>query len=166
MTTEEELLAKAEAPSKEAMRLHPFYRGKVQMVPKCIVRDISDFDIWYSPGVAEPCMDISRNPNKVYEHTNKGNTVAVITDGTRVLGLGDIGPEASLPVMEGKALIYKYLGGVLTHRGCSFLMQPIIGKVGGVLMLAEVTPTSNRAALAPNPLVDAILSLLPVQGAM
>jgi malate dehydrogenase (oxaloacetate-decarboxylating) len=112
MATEEELLAKAEAPSKEAMRLHPFYRGKVQMVPKCIVRDISDFDIWYSPGVAEPCMDISRNPDKVYEHTNKGNSVAVITDGTRVLGLGDIGPEASLPVMEGKALIYKYLGGV------------------------------------------------------
>ena len=57
-------------------------------------------------------MDIHRNPDKVYEHTNKGNSVAVITDGTRVLGLGDIGPEASLPVMEGKALIYKYLGGV------------------------------------------------------
>ncbi len=112
MTTEQELLAKAEAPAKEAMRLHPFYKGKVQMVPKCAVRSIHDFDIWYSPGVAEPCMDINRNPDKVYEHTNKGNTVAVITDGTRVLGLGDIGPEASLPVMEGKALIYKYLGGV------------------------------------------------------
>ena len=112
MTTEAELLAKAEAPSKEAMRLHPFYRGKLQVVPKCVVRGISDFDIWYSPGVAEPCMDIHRRPEAVYEHTNKGNTVAVITDGSRVLGMGDIGPEASLPVMEGKALIYKYLGGV------------------------------------------------------
>ena len=115
MTTEEQLeqlLAKAEAPSQEALRLHPFYRGKIQMVPKCPVRSIDDFNIWYTPGVAEPCLEIQRHPEKVFDYTNKGNTVAVITDGTRVLGLGDIGPEAGLPVMEGKALIYKYLGGV------------------------------------------------------
>ncbi len=112
MTTEEELLAKANAPSKEAMRLHPFYKGKMQMVPKCVVRTIHDFDIWYTPGVAEPCLEIQRRPEAVFEYTNKANTVAVITDGTRILGLGDIGPEAGLPVMEGKALIYKYLGGV------------------------------------------------------
>jgi len=112
LTTVEELLAKAEAPSKEAMRLHPFYRGKMQTIPKCVVRDIHDFDIWYSPGVAAPCRDIEKRPEAVFEHTNKGNTVAVLTDGTRVLGLGDIGPEAGLPVMEGKAMLYKYLGGV------------------------------------------------------
>ena len=76
------------------------------------MRNFSDFAIWYTPGVAEPCKDIQKNPETVYEHTSKGNMVAVISDGTRVLGLGDIGPEAGLPVMEGKSLLFKYLGGV------------------------------------------------------
>jgi malate dehydrogenase (oxaloacetate-decarboxylating) len=108
----DELLAKAQKPSADAMQLHPFYRGKVETTLKCVVRDINDFAIWYTPGVAAPCRDIEANPEKVYDHTNKWNTVAVISDGTRVLGLGDIGPKAGLPVMEGKALLYKYLGGV------------------------------------------------------
>jgi malate dehydrogenase (oxaloacetate-decarboxylating) len=112
MLTKEELLAKAKKPAKDAMRLHPFYQGKVQITAKCAVRDVSDFSIWYTPGVAAPCLDIQAHPEKVFEHTNKGNTVAIVSDGTRVLGLGDIGPEAGLPVMEGKALIFKYLGGV------------------------------------------------------
>ena len=112
MLTKEELLAKAKKPAKDAMRLHPFYQGKVQITAKCAVRDVSDFSIWYTPGVAAPCRDIQAHPEKVFEHTNKGNTVAIVSDGTRVLGLGDIGPEAGLPVMEGKALIFKYLGGV------------------------------------------------------
>lgn len=106
------LLAKAKKPAADAMTLHPFYKGKVETVLKCTVRDINDFAIWYTPGVAAPCRDIHENPEKVYDHTNKWNTVAVISDGTRVLGLGDIGPKAGLPVMEGKALLYKYLGGV------------------------------------------------------
>jgi malate dehydrogenase (oxaloacetate-decarboxylating) len=76
------------------------------------VRDFNDFAIWYTPGVAAPCRAIAENPEKVYDYTNKWNTVAVVSDGTRVLGLGDIGPKAGLPVMEGKALLYKYLGGV------------------------------------------------------
>ena len=108
----EELLAKAKKPSADAMELHPFYKGKVETALKCTVRDFNDFAIWYTPGVAAPCRDIEANPEKVYDHTNKWNTVAVISDGTRVLGLGDIGPKAGLPVMEGKALLYKYLGGV------------------------------------------------------
>lgn len=106
------LLAKARKPAKDALRLHPFYRGKVETVLKCAVRDFHDFAIWYTPGVAAPCRAIAENPEKVYNYTNKWNTVAVISDGTRVLGLGDIGPKAGLPVMEGKALLYKYLGGV------------------------------------------------------
>jgi malate dehydrogenase (oxaloacetate-decarboxylating) len=108
----DELLAKAKQPSEDAMKLHPFYRGKVETVLKCCVRDFNDFAIWYTPGVAAPCRAIAADPEKVYEYTNKWNTVAVVSDGTRVLGLGDIGPKAGLPVMEGKALLYKYLGGV------------------------------------------------------
>ncbi len=111
-TSVEELLAKATKPSSDAMKLHPFYKGKVETALKCAVRDFNDFAIWYTPGVAAPCRDIQANPEKVYDYTNKWNTVAVVSDGTRVLGLGDIGPKAGLPVMEGKALLYKYLGGV------------------------------------------------------
>jgi malate dehydrogenase (oxaloacetate-decarboxylating) len=108
----EELLAKAAKPSSDAMRLHPFYRGKVETTLKCTVRSFEDFAIWYTPGVAAPCKAIAADPEKVYDYTNKWNTVIVVSDGTRVLGLGDIGPKAGLPVMEGKALLYKYLGGV------------------------------------------------------
>jgi len=110
--TVEELKAKAYKPMEDAKVLHPFYRGKIETTPKCCVRDFNDFGIWYTPGVSAPCIEIKDDPEKVYEHTNKGNTVAVISDGTRVLGLGDIGPKAGMPVMEGKSLLYKYLGGV------------------------------------------------------
>jgi malate dehydrogenase (oxaloacetate-decarboxylating) len=124
MAGNEDLVKKAEMPGKEAMRLHPFYRGKVEISPKCCVRNIDDFAIWYTPGVAKPCLDIRDNPEKVFEHTNKGNFVAVISDGTRVLGLGDIGPEAAIPVMEGKALIFKYLGGVDAFPICLDTKDP------------------------------------------
>jgi malate dehydrogenase (oxaloacetate-decarboxylating) len=110
--TMEELLAKAKKPAKDAMKLHPFYRGKVETTLKCCIRGFGDFAIWYTPGVAAPCRAIAADPDLVYEYTNKWNTVAVVSDGTRVLGLGDIGPKAGLPVMEGKALLFKYLGGV------------------------------------------------------
>lgn len=110
--TVEERLEKAKKPGQDAMVMHKFYGGKIEVVPKACVRSFDDFAIWYSPGVAEPCKDIAKNPDMVYEHTCKWNTVAVVSDGTRVLGLGDIGPEAAMPVMEGKSMLFKYLGGV------------------------------------------------------
>ncbi|WAC06290.1 MAG: NADP-dependent malic enzyme [Thermodesulfobacteriota bacterium] len=120
----EELLAKAKQPSEDAMRLHPFYRGKLEVTPKCRIKDFGDFAIWYTPGVAAPCRDIEKHPDKVFEHTNKGNFVAVVSDGTRVLGLGDIGPHAALPVMEGKAILFKYLGGVDAFPICLGTKDP------------------------------------------
>jgi len=120
----EELLAKAKQPSEDAMRLHPFYRGKVEVSLKCRIKDFDDFAIWYTPGVAAPCKDIVAHPDKVFAHTNKGNFVAVVSDGTRVLGLGDIGPHAGLPVMEGKAILFKYLGGVDAFPICLDTKDP------------------------------------------
>lgn len=105
-------LQQADKPFEDALRLHPFYKGKLQTMPKCSIRSLDDFAIWYTPGVAAPCRAIYDEPARVYDFTNKGNSVAIVSDGTRVLGLGDIGPEAGLPVMEGKALLFKYLGGV------------------------------------------------------
>lgn len=96
----------------EACILHRKYGGKIEILPKCPVRSLSDFSYWYTPGVAEPSKEIAKEPERVYEYTNKWNTVAIITDGSRVLGLGNIGALASLPVMEGKSMIFKLLGGV------------------------------------------------------
>lgn len=110
--TKEELLAKSRKPSEDALKLHPYYKGKIQITAKCVIRDISDFSIWYTPGVAASCQAIQQNKQLSFEHTNRANTVCVISDCTRVLGLGDIGPEAGMPVIEGKCLLFKYLGGV------------------------------------------------------
>jgi malate dehydrogenase (oxaloacetate-decarboxylating) len=93
-------------------------------VPKCRIRNFNDFAIWYTPGVAQPCRAINENPDLVDEYTNRWNTVAVVSDGTRVLGLGDIGPKAGMPVMEGKALLYKYLGGVDAFPICLASKDP------------------------------------------
>jgi len=98
--------------SEEAVRLHRLYQGKIQMAPKCLVRDASDFAWLYTPGVAAPCRAIQANPAEAYELTNRANLIAIVSDGSRVLGLGNIGPLAGMPVMEGKALLFKYLGGV------------------------------------------------------
>jgi len=112
MPTPKELEAKANKPAEESLRLHALYQGKIQVALKCPIRDIADFAYWYTPGVAAPCRAIQADPARIYELTNKSNMIAIVSDGSRVLGLGNIGPHAGLPVMEGKALLFKYLGGV------------------------------------------------------
>ncbi len=118
------LLKKAYEPARLAMIYHPFYEGKIEVVPKCAVWDFSAFAVWYTPGVAEPCKAINKDKDLSYIHTNRWNTVGVISDGTRVLGLGDIGPEAGMPVMEGKSLLFKYLGGVDAFPLCLGTKDP------------------------------------------
>jgi malate dehydrogenase (oxaloacetate-decarboxylating) len=122
--TVNELLAKAKKPTQLASPMHRFYEGKVQVMPKCAIKSTDDFAVWYTPGVAAPCKEIQANPDKSFELTNRWNYVAVVTDGTRVLGLGNIGPEAAMPVMEGKALLFKYLGGVDAFPICLKTTKP------------------------------------------
>lgn len=97
---------------KEAINLHKKNRGKMEVVSKIPLNTKEDLSLVYTPGVAEPCKSIKDNPDLVYEYTNKGNMIAVVTDGSAVLGLGNIGSRAGLPVMEGKAMLFKELGNV------------------------------------------------------
>ena len=114
LTQEEidQLLAKAKQPAEDAIKLQPYYEGKMQTVLKSSVWGFDAFAVWYTPGVAAACRTIASDPAESFRMTNRANTIAIVSDGTRVLGLGDIGPEAGQPVMEGKALLFKYLGGV------------------------------------------------------
>ena len=98
--------------NEKALKLHEEWRGKIEVASKVSVNTIEDLSTAYTPGVAEPCRVIHKNKDDVYKYTAKGNMVAIVTDGTAVLGLGDIGPEAGLPVMEGKAVLFKAFGGV------------------------------------------------------
>ncbi|MGL4655168.1 MAG: NAD(P)-dependent malic enzyme [Sarcina sp.] len=92
---------------EEALKFHEKYKGKIEVVSRVKVESSEDLSLAYTPGVAEPCREIHKNPEAAYEYTRKWNTVAVVSDGTAVLGLGDIGPMASLPVMEGKCVLFK-----------------------------------------------------------
>ena len=98
--------------NKAALEMHETHHGKVGITSKVEVKTRDDLSTAYTPGVAEPCRKIKENPDDVYKYTFKGNMVAVVSNGTAVLGLGDIGPEAGLPVMEGKAVLFKEFGGV------------------------------------------------------
>ena len=98
--------------AKESLRMHGLWKGKIEVVSKVKVENKEDLSLAYTPGVAQPCLEIQKDYNKSFELTARGNTVAVITDGTAVLGLGDIGPEAGMPVMEGKCVLFKSFGNV------------------------------------------------------
>ena len=125
----------------ESLRLHYQWRGKLDIVPKMEVRDKDALSLAYTPGVAQPCLEIQKDPGKSYELTGRWNTVAVVTDGTAVLGLGDIRPEAGMPVMEGKCVLFKAFGGVNAIPLCVRSKDPdeivrtvslLAGSFGGV----------------------------------
>ena len=109
---------------KEAIRLHKEWQGKIEVKSTVAVNSAKDLSIAYTPGVAEPCKEIHQDKNKVYEYTRKWNLVAVVTDGTAVLGLGDIGPEAGMPVMEGKAVLFKTFADVDAFPICLDTKDP------------------------------------------
>ena len=94
---------------EEALRLHEEHRGKIQVTSKVKLEDRDDLSIAYTPGVAQPCKEIFKDKRNVYRYTAKSNLVGVVSDGTAVLGLGDIGAEAAIPVMEGKAVLFPVL---------------------------------------------------------
>ena len=109
----------------ESLRIHEKYKGKLGVKSRVSIQDKDDLSIAYTPGVAEPCKKIHDNPPLVYKYTIKGRTVAVVSDGTAVLGLGDIGPEAALPVMEGKSILFKEFGGVDAFPICLDTKDPV-----------------------------------------
>ncbi|WP_153733450.1 NAD(P)-dependent malic enzyme [Sporosarcina obsidiansis] len=109
---------------KSSLHMHKIHNGKMETISKVPLENKEDLSLAYSPGVAEPCVEIANDPSLAYEYTIKGNLVAVVTDGTAVLGLGDIGPEAALPVMEGKALLLKQFAGIDSFPICLDTKDP------------------------------------------
>lgn len=122
---------------EKALRLHKENRGKLGVHSKVTVRNAHDLSLAYSPGVAEPCLDIFEDDSKAYDYTMKGNLVAVVSNGTAVLGLGNIGPKAAMPVMEGKALLFKSFAGVDAFPICLDTQDP--DKIVETVKLLEPT---------------------------
>ena len=127
--------------AKESLKLHYQWKGKLEVTPRATVNNKEELSLAYTPGVAQPCLEIQKDINKSYELTRRWNLVAVITDGSAVLGLGDIGPEAGMPVMEGKCVLFKAFGGVdafplcvRTHDPDEFVkaISLIAGSFGGI----------------------------------
>ena len=132
---------------QQSLELHARLRGKISIVLKEDVLNKEDLSLVYSPGVAEPCREIAKDVRKVYDYTMKGNTVAVLTDGSAVLGLGNIGAEASIPVMEGKAMLFKKFADIDAFPIC-LATQDVDKIVETVRLLAPVFGGINLEDIA------------------
>ena len=135
--------------SEESLKKHYEWRGKLETVPKMKIENKDDLSLAYTPGVARACLEIQKDPEKSYALTGRGNLVAVVTDGTAVLGLGDIGPEAGMPVMEGKCVLFKKFGGVdaiplcVRSKATDEIVNTIallVGSFGGINIADRAAP--------------------------
>ena len=140
--------------AKESLRLHGEWKGKIEVISKVPVNNKDDLSLAYTPGVAQPCLEIQKDMDKSYELTRRHNLVAVITDGTAVLGLGDIGPEAGMPVMEGKCALFKAFADVDAFPICIRskdvdeivrTIYPISGSFGGINLEDIAAPAASRS---------------------
>ena len=127
--------------AKESLRLHEEWKGKIEVIATVPVASKDDLSLAYTPGVAQPCLEIQKDLSKSYELTRRHNLCAVITDGTAVLGLGDIGPEAGMPVMEGKCVLFKSFGGVDAF--------PLCVKSKDVPAASKSSANSRKNAISP-----------------
>ena len=141
--------------AKEALRLHREWKGKIEVVATVPAGNKEELSVAYTPGVAQPCLEIQKDPSQSYELTRRHNLVAVITDGTAVLGLGDIGPEAGMPVMEGKCVLFKTFGGIDAFPLCvrtkdvdEFVqtVYNISGSFGGINLETSPPPAALRSS--------------------
>ena len=117
--------------AEESLKKHYEWKGKIEVSPRVKVKDKTDLSLAYTPGVAAPCLEIQKDESKSFDLTRRWNTVAVITDGTAVLGLGDIGPVAGMPVMEGKALLFKEFGDTADKDKCAAAIRKLVRTHGG-----------------------------------
>ena len=132
--------------SEQALKQHREWHGKIRVNTPCPLNSREDLSVAYTPGVAVPCLEIAKDVEKSYEYTRRGNLVAVVTDGTAVLGLGDIGPEAGMPVMEGKCALFQAFAGVDAFPLCVrskdvdeivHTVEMIAGSFGGIYVPAD-----------------------------
>ena len=128
---------------EESLQKHYEWGGKIEVISRCTIHDAHDLSLAYTPGVAEPCLQIKNDPALSYRLTRRANLVAVVTDGTAVLGLGDIGPEAGMPVMEGKCALFKTFADV-----DAFPSKRIISDFNLIVFRTGMTAVSSAALLA------------------
>ena len=156
--------------AKESLRLHEEWRGKIEVASRVPVSSREDLSLAYTPGVAQPCLEIQKDVDKSYELTRRHNLCLVVTDGSAVLGLGDIGPEAGMPVMEGKCVLFKEFGDVdafplcIKSKDVDEIVNTIYlisGSFGGFFLFNPFGSSSSTLPVAPTTRLSALGTITP-----